>query len=116
MNPTDDGDDLFRRDADILQAELEAAGNRAGRAYRRMAKLYLADLIEQAADACPHGWVYPLDSVAASEVDDPRRGERGFRCIECGSALGSDPMEGPAVVVVPCELRPHFLTAKGASR
>ena len=122
----DDGDgyDWDREEADYQQAEAEAAGREYSRGVRRMKALRAAGKLAEAAEACPHGGGYPLASIAASEGTtsagvDPRAGQAGVRCSDCGSVLSdwplrlrpllsySDPQipDAEAVVWYPCEGR-----------
>lgn len=91
------------QDADIEQAELEAAGNRAARGIRRMRALRAAGNLDGAAAACPHGGGYPLDSPAAWASGDPFAGQAGVRCADCGSRLNAFRWDGGRVLV-PCEI------------
>ena len=92
------------QDADFDQRDLEEAGRDFSRRHRRMRALRAAGRLVDAAAACPHGGGYPLNSNAARDVSDPRAGEIGFRCEDCGSVLAS--YERGAAVLVPCELAP----------
>ena len=100
----DGGWDMEREQADFDQAEME----RAGRVYSRRAKasagLRAAGNLEGAAELCPHGGGYPLASLAATGRNDPRAGEKGVRCLDCGSVLSNFPWEGPVDVWFPCEI------------
>ena len=78
-------DSIFDGDADIEQAELEAAGRAPGRGYRPMLALRKQGKLAEAAAACHHGAGYPTHSPAAKNCADPRAGQRGHRCSECGS-------------------------------
>jgi hypothetical protein len=96
------------QDADIEQAELEAAGREVSRGHKRMMALRQSSPMA-AARACKHGWGYPTDSPAAENSKDPRAGQKGERCLNCGSwwagrvsfrdMRDTDP-------TVPCELPP----------
>lgn len=55
-------------------------------------------------EACLHGGGYPLDSEAARNEHDPRAGQAGVRCSDCGSVLSGFRWDGPVTVLVPCEL------------
>jgi hypothetical protein len=77
--------DDFPNDADIEQADLEAAGRAASRGHRAMLRYRAAGNLAAAANACHHGAGYPTSSPAARNCADPRAGERGHRCTECGS-------------------------------
>lgn len=76
-----------RMDADLEQADFEAAGREYGRRLRQSRRLLAAGDLGGAAAACPHGSGYPLRSLAARNLGDPRAGEDGFRCSDCGSVL-----------------------------
>lgn len=76
-----------RFEADLLQAQYEAEGREHGRRERLMRKLYAEGKLAEAAEACPHGGGYPLDSEAAANEHDPFVGEAGVRCTTCGSRL-----------------------------
>jgi hypothetical protein len=98
-------DDIFYRQADYDQAAMEAEGRADSRARRRSEQLAAAGDLAAAARACPHGGGYPLASPAARNARDPRAGESGFRCDDCGSVLDLDPFWHPdeCAVVHPCE-------------
>ena len=101
-------DDFFYGDVDIEQAELKVAGREAFSRNKRMKTLRAAGRLDEAADICPHGGGFPLDSIAASEGTtgfgiDPFAGEEGYRCIDCGSRLSGPPWEHPTILV-PCEV------------
>jgi len=86
-----DDDAPLINDADIEQAELEAAGRESARGLKRAKRLFLAGDLTGAARACPHGGGYPTDKPAAKNSKDPRAGEPGFRCYYCGSHFLDDP-------------------------
>lgn len=94
-----------RRDADIEMAELYAAGREASRRRSRSERLFAAGRLMEAAEACPHGGGYPLDSIAARNAGDPRAGQSGVRCDSCGSVLSGFRWDGPVTVVHPCDWR-----------
>lgn len=102
-----DDDPPLIRDADIEAAELAEAGRDFDRSLRRAKKLFLAGDLAGAAKACPHGWGYPTDALAATHSKDPRAGEPGFRCIHCGSWFADDPfaVRSPRVKAA-CEFKP----------
>ncbi|MGB2713262.1 MAG: hypothetical protein WBC51_03725 [Vicinamibacterales bacterium] len=114
-------DDFFDGDADIEQAELEAAGRAAGRGHRAMLRLRTAGNLAAAALACHHGAGYPTHSPAATNCADPRAGERGHRCTECGSFWTAEQIAPfysrlygvqlsalrQIAPLVPCELEPR---------
>lgn len=95
-------------DADWDQVELEQAGRDSARAMRRMLEHYDAGRLDEAAAACPHGWEYPLDSLAAKNHEDPATGEAGHRCNHCGSRLAESSFDtrNPRVLVA-CEIKPE---------
>jgi hypothetical protein len=101
-------DDFFYGDADIEQAQLEAAGRASARGHRRMKQLRADGKLAEAAAACTHGAGYPTDSPAARNANDPRAGEIGHRCTDCGSFFAGrlkhlwDVRERTATA--PCEL------------
>lgn len=88
-----------RLDADIEQANLEAAGRESARGHKRMLALRAAGDLAGAARACPHGGGYPLNSLAAQNSNDPKAGQQGFRCSDCGSIL----TEWAGTVLAPCD-------------
>ena len=102
----DEAIEAERWEADQQQAELEAAGNRHWRRIKKMRALRAAGKLAEAAEMCPHGHGYPLNSLAAEHNNDPRKGEAGVRCHECGSVLTewSPALGGNGVVLYPCEL------------
>jgi hypothetical protein len=104
---TPDGWDMGREQADYEQAELEAAGAAYARATRRVKALVAMGKKEEAARYCPHGGGYPLNSLAAKNSKDPRAGQAGHRCLDCGSVLDRPSYVSGAVVLVPCELEPR---------
>ncbi len=95
------------QDADFDQRELEALGAETGRALRRSYALREAGDLAGAAATCPHGGGYPLDSLAARNAYDPRAGEVGERCLDCGSVISCFPFEGNTRVIHPCDWRPE---------
>jgi hypothetical protein len=93
--------------ADMEQHMLEAEGRDFGRAMKR-ARMYVAvGKLAEAAEACPHGWGYPLNSEAALNLHDPSASQEGWRCLHCGSRLDSDVCDNPTVTV-PCEIEGAF--------
>jgi hypothetical protein len=92
-----------RFEADMLMAEYEAEGRRAAAAGRRSRALAAAGDLEAAAAACPHGGGYPLASPAAEHEGDPRKGEDGFRCWDCGSVLSESPFGTDYTIVAACD-------------
>ena len=100
-----DDDDLgARQEADEQMAALEDAGRRATRARRLVKALRLEGNYPKAASYCPHGWGYGTPGEAAVQRADPRAGQIGWRCLDCGSFLDREPYGGGAVVLHPCEL------------
>jgi hypothetical protein len=89
-----------RFDADCEMAELQAQGREFGRARKTMLRLRAAGKLAEAAQACPHGAGYPLNSPAATNSSDPRAGQAGFRCVDCGSVLTG----WAGRVIHPCDL------------
>jgi len=93
---------------DELTHQLYAMGKKAEAGFKIMAARYLAGDVAGAAAACFHGWGYPLNSLAATNVRDPLAGGDGYRCIDCGSVLDRDPFITRTVrVLLPCQQRPH---------
>lgn len=78
-------DEYGPNDADIEQAALEAAGRAASRGARRMRTALAAGDPAEAARHCHHGAGYPTNSPAAHNSRDPRAGQPGMRCTNCGS-------------------------------
>jgi hypothetical protein len=78
------------QEADLEQAALERAGAEASRDRQRARALFVAGLLPEAADACPHGWGYGTHGTAAQAAGDPHAGEAGFRCHHCGSYWTED--------------------------
>ena len=108
----DDGSwDMEREQADYDQAALEEAGNRHARTVRKVKAmlataegltadpLAASNIRWQAANLCPHGGGYGLNGSAAVDAGDPRAGEMGYRCHDCGSVV-TDIMGD---VLIPCE-------------
>jgi len=97
-------------DADIEMAQLTAAGNAAARGSRRMRRLRADGRLAEAAAACHHGAGYGTDGSAAVDIKDPRAGQRGHRCSECGSwwrgSVNFWELRETAPDV-PCELEPR---------
>lgn len=90
------------QDADIEQAQFEADGARLAADRRESERLAAEGNLVEAAEMCPHGGGYPLDSPAALNDGDPNAGEHGVRCSDCGSRLSAFAWEG-GEVLVPCE-------------
>lgn len=97
-----------RLDADIEQASLMAAGREYARGRKAMLRLLAVGRLDDAARACMHGGGYPLKSLAAENASDPRAGQSGFRCSDCGSVLAGDSLpsryERP-VILFACDRR-----------
>lgn len=93
--------DQERFDADREQAQLEAEGRSYAKRSRRAAQLRAAGRLVEASAMCPHGGGYPLDSLAARNAKDPRAGQPGIRCYDCGSVLSDWGSQG--VVLFSCE-------------
>lgn len=89
-----------RLDADMEQAALESAGRDYARRARKSALLRAQGKLDEAAKMCPHGGGYPLKSLAARNANDPREGQAGVRCYDCGSVL----TDWQGRVLFPCEL------------
>lgn len=73
------------QDADFEMRELEAAGRVAYRGFKAMRRLRAEGKLAEAAKCCSHGAGYPTNSPAAENDGDPRSGQRGYRCSDCGS-------------------------------
>lgn len=98
------------RDADIEMAELESAGREGSRLKRLSNQLVAEGNLMAAANACPHWSRYGLSGTAARDAGDPRYGEKGDRCTDCGSWV-SDALEDwreglEPQVYAACEFRP----------
>ena len=98
------------QDADIEMWELQSAAHEAEAMQRKSEKLKAAGDLMAAAEACPHGWGYPLNSPAAADNADPREGEKGERCHHCNSVV-SDVQDLHSEVLHPCE--PDWRPTKG---
>lgn len=72
-----------RLDVDREQAALEAEGNRYARQQRRVEALLKSGQIEEATELCFHGHVGGLTGSCTD--GDPRHGEEGYRCWNCGA-------------------------------
>lgn len=86
--------------ADMEMAEIEAAGRSSAKRIKLSAALRAQGKLAQAAAVCPHGWGYSSPSIAATQENDPRASETGFRCYHCGSFLSDD----ERAVLYPCEI------------
>lgn len=94
--------------ADCEQADLESLGRQNSRAHRLSGRYAESGDFARAAAVCPHGSGYPLNSLAASNDNDPREGQTGFRCTDCGSVLSADPFDFDFEVLFPCEKYARF--------
>lgn len=74
-----------RIDADREQAELYAAGRAATRGAVRMRQHLQAGDPARAAMECHHGYGYATSAPCAATEQDPRAGQPGHRCCNCGS-------------------------------
>jgi hypothetical protein len=74
-----------RLDADMEQAALEAEGNAHARRERRVDKLLGDGDVEAAIRLCAHGYVGGLTGSCTD--GDPRHGEEGYRCFNCGAVV-----------------------------
>ena len=72
-----------RLEVDREMAGLEAAGNAYAKDLERSLRLKIEGRLWEAAMACPHGHVGGLDGSCTD--NDPRHGEEGYRCFECGA-------------------------------
>jgi hypothetical protein len=94
-------------DADWDMQALINAGNAAARGRRIMRERRAKGDLAGAAQACPHGSGYPTNSPAATNASDPRAGQRGYRCTDCGSHFATITnyfdLRG-ATATTPCEL------------
>jgi hypothetical protein len=101
--------DSERMDADMEMADLQAAGNASYRRLKRAKQLYDKGDKMGAAKMCPHGWSYPLNSIAAREGTtghiDPKAGGVGERCIHCGSVV-NDAFSHNPTIIEPCSFLP----------
>jgi hypothetical protein len=93
------------QDADFEQRDFEEQSARFASRERNSAKLRAEGNLPAAAKACPHGWGWPLDSLAAEHENDPNAGEDGWRCGDCGSRLDRSAFDN-GMLVVPCEVPP----------
>jgi hypothetical protein len=93
------------QEADFEQYELEQAGREYSARARASEKARAQGDLQKAAELCPHGGGYPLDSLAAKNSNDPRAGEKGDRCCDCGSVV-SEVCNPEAEILVPCDWRP----------
>jgi hypothetical protein len=96
------------QDADFEMRELYAAGARAARGHKAMMRLRAAGQMAEASRACQHGSGYNTDGGCATFLHDPRAGQAGMRCSDCGSFFEDarslyDMRDDPESVTVPCE-------------
>jgi len=96
------------QDADFEMRELYAAGARAARGHKAMIRLRAEGKLAEAARACQHGSGYNTDGEFARVQHDPRAGQPGMRCFDCGSYFEDarnlyDMRDDPASVTAPCE-------------
>lgn len=115
--PSYQDDDLMsdRMDADIMQNDFENAGRNLDRRYKKFKQLIQAGDVSGAASICPHLAGYPLDSVAASNSNDPQQGQSGWRCTDCGSRVEPGYGEDRAVLV-PCEIKGRWASRRTADK
>jgi len=74
-----------RFEADMLQAQYEAEGNAAAERQRKVDALKAEGRLEEAVKVCSHGYVGLLKGTCSQ--DDPRYGEEGSRCYDCGAVV-----------------------------
>jgi hypothetical protein len=91
------------QEADIEMAHLEAQGRAYAAKQESSKKALRAGDLMLAAQRCPHGGGYPLDSLAAKNNNDPRQGEQGVRCTDCGSVVSGFPWDGDVEIMHACE-------------
>lgn len=72
-----------RLSVDQEQAALEAEGTRHWRRVEKARQLLEAGEVEEAVSICPHGHAGGL--TGSCTENDPRHGEEGYRCFECGA-------------------------------
>lgn len=73
------------QDADMEQAAFEAESDRYYGRVKRVKRLQAGGLLAEAAEVCPHGAVQGLKGSGA--IGDPRHGEDGYRCRDCGNVV-----------------------------
>ncbi|GIV03649.1 MAG: hypothetical protein KatS3mg015_2479 [Fimbriimonadales bacterium] len=76
-----------RLDTDMLQAAYDAEGDRHARRMEQVRALLEAGRRDEAQDVCPHSGGYGLNGLAAAREGDPRYGQEGYRCWECGAVV-----------------------------
>lgn len=96
------------QDADFEMRALYEAGARSARGRKAMLRLRAEGQLDEAARACSHGCGYDTDSPCARTIGDPRAGQPGMRCSDCGSYFEDarslyDMRDDPESVTVPCE-------------
>ena len=74
-------------DADMLQAQFEAEGRALALRMGRVEKLLAEGRRDEATATCPHGHLGLL--TGSCSEDDPRYGESGYRCYECGAVVST---------------------------
>jgi hypothetical protein len=72
-------DDFFYGDADIEQAELEAAGRQFSRELRRVKAALAKGDVYTAMELCSHGWSGPSSGIGSE-----------LQCFHCGCSLRED--------------------------
>jgi hypothetical protein len=82
-------------DADMEMAQFEAEGNRYWRLVQKSQELLAEGKIEEAVEMCPHGGGCWLSGSCAE--GDPRHGEEGLRCNDCGAVV--DDLHGKVIYV-----------------
>lgn len=87
--------EVVYQDADIEQAQYEMEGNALARRQRHVETLKRAGADAEATEICAHGYVGKLDGLCSK--DDPRYGEEGFRCYDCGAVI--DEIDGQVIHV-----------------
>jgi len=72
-------------DADREMAAFEEEGNRYWAKMQKVEKLLAEGKRSEAVQLCPHGSVGGL--TGSCTENDPRHGEEGYRCFECGAVV-----------------------------
>jgi len=72
-------------DADMEMAAFEAEGARYAARHRRVEALLAEGRLEEATKLCDHGATGLLKGTCS--LDDPRYGEEGSRCYDCGAVV-----------------------------
>lgn len=78
-------EDAIYQDDDILQAQYEEEGRSYSQRLAKAEKLIAEGDHVQGQNVCPHGHVGLLTGLCSE--DDPRYGEDGYRCYECGAVV-----------------------------